>query len=472
MVQSSASLQNPRDSNLLDEGSVAGQSQRESSRSDARLACIIFDLLSYCSDAHCKHNTVADLLPGLNKEFVARCISAHDLLNSDLLAVPCNAVELAQHAETILRFGFASLKADKVLIKRHVAHCVRSTPHAVVLRALNRIIRETTNIRPADRDTIVRRLHTILREGVHHRIYKFDIRSFFESLDTVQLFQKLSHHPTLPRSALIVLQNYLNELRTRGIVGLPRGIQLSATLSEFALQQFDQEVSLLPDVYFNARYVDDIVIITGAREDATQFSDTIKGLLPFGLTMNLKKTKQIDLPAPSKLNFAGRSAGEFDYLGYSFQIGHAIRNSENRFSRDVKISIADKKVRRMKSRICVAVSAYLSDHDSGLLMRRLQMLTGNYKVRDLSTGKERSVGLFCSYRQVNCEAALIQLDSFMRSILLGNRTRLARRFAATASITARRSLLKYSFVGSFRKRTFYHFRPFEHVKLRRCWQNV
>jgi hypothetical protein len=228
----------------------------------------------------------------MNKEFLTRCIHPKDLLNDDCVAGNWDISELAQRAETIIKYGFAALALEPITIKGKLAHRIRSTPHAVVLRALNRIIRQATKIKPSDRDTTIRRLKTILAEGVQHRVYKFDIKSFFESLDTKLLFVRLANLPLLPRYAALVLQNYLTELTSRGIVGLPRGIPLSATLSEFALLQFDREVSILPEVYFHARYVDDIVIVTGARENPREFGRTIKRLLPFGLEVNHLKTKQ------------------------------------------------------------------------------------------------------------------------------------------------------------------------------------
>src|SRR5258706_5288883 len=149
------------------------------------------------------------LLTGMNKEFLTRCIHPKDLLNEDCVAGNWDTSELVQRAETIVKYGFAALTLEPIKIKGKLAHRIRSTPHAVVLRALNRIIRQATKIEPSDRDTIVRRLKTILAEGVQHRVYKFDIKSFFESLDTNLLFVRLANLPLLPRHATLVLQNYL-----------------------------------------------------------------------------------------------------------------------------------------------------------------------------------------------------------------------------------------------------------------------
>jgi hypothetical protein len=307
---------------------------------------------------------------------------------------------LAQRATTIVHYGFAALKLEPIVIKKKIAHCVRSTPHSVVLRGLNRLIRQATKVRPSDRDTIIRRLRTVLIEGVPHRIYKFDIKAFFESLDAKQLYEQIANIPELPRSATIVLENYLNEVRARGIIGMPRGVPLSATLSEFALQRFDGELSILPEVYFHARYVDDIVVVTGARENPNEFTRKIrKLLLPLGLELNHKKTKRIDIPVQAKSN--GQAIlGQFDYLGYNFSIHETARNADRNFAREVDVTIAGTKIARMKTRLCFSVKALIDDGDLNQFERRLQLLTGNYSIRDFAKERSRNTGLYCNYRRV------------------------------------------------------------------------
>lgn len=411
------------------------------------------------------------MLSGINTQFLANCINSKDLLNQDCVSGGYDADELAQRATTIVQYGFAALKLDSIVIKRKAAHCVRSTPHAVVLRGLNRLIRQATQVRPADRDTIIRRLTTVLAEGVPHRVYKFDIKAFFESLNTKQLFEDIANVSSLPRNSILVLQNYLNELHSRGIVGLPRGVSLSATLSEFALQRFDSELSTLPEVYFHARYVDDIVVVTSARESARDFTRNLTKLLsPLGLELNHKKTKVIDIPV--QLRSDGRAVlGQFDYLGYNFSIHESTRAADRRFAREVKVTIAGTKITRLKTRICASLTTFLRDGDISQLERRLQLLSGNYNVRDFATGRSRSTGLYCNYRRLNSHAALHELDAFVRALLTGNRNRLSRRLSAQFSADIRKSLLKYSFAKSFDKRTFYNFSSSELSELRRCWRD-
>jgi hypothetical protein len=97
-------------------------------------------------------------LQGINKESVLRCIQPKDLGNPDCIAQHFDIDQLAQRAFRIRELGFSDLKLEGVTIKGNVAHCVRSTPHLIMLRCLNRIIRQATQTVPSDRDIIIRRL--------------------------------------------------------------------------------------------------------------------------------------------------------------------------------------------------------------------------------------------------------------------------------------------------------------------------
>jgi hypothetical protein len=398
----------------------------------------------------------AHLLLAIDEASLLDAIKTQDLLNSDCQALAYSREQLAEAALGIVQTGFATLDLREIEIRGNVALSVHSTPHLVVLRCLNQIIRLAVGIQPSDRDTIVRRLITILTEGVPHRLYKFDIRKFFDSIDTLELFGRLSNEARVPRNAILVLENFLFELvDRRQIAGLPRGIQLSASLSEYAMNRFDRLVSRLPEVYYYARYVDDIVIVTGAREDKAQFERLVKRALPIGLQFNSTKTKYVDIPVQHKSDGLA-VVGDFDYLGYNFSI-HETKRVDNRFCRAVDVTLAPRKIRRLKSRICRAVASFTINGDNRLLERRLQLLTGNYNLRDLPTGRLRNVGLYCNYRRANSSVALVELDSFLRSIFVGDRCSLARRLSLKMPYRARRSFLRFSFTKSFDHRTFYNF---------------
>jgi hypothetical protein len=410
------------------------------------------------------------LLREIDEACLLDAIRDQDLANSDCKRLGYDREKLAQAALEVIQDGFAAIDMREIKIRDNVALTVHSTPHLVVLRCLNRTIRQAVRIRPADRDTVIRCLATILAEGVPHRLYKLDIKKFFESIGVLDLFAQLANEPRIPRNVTLILQNFLIELVDRRIVGVPRGVPLSATLSEYLMMRFDSIVSRSKEVYFYARYVDDIIIITGAREDKTSFNRFIRRALPKGLSFNSLKTTFLDIPVQHKSNGAAL-VGSFDYLGYNFSIHETVR-VDNHLSRAVDVTLAPRKVRRIKSRVSRAVANFTLNGDTALLERRMQLLTGNYNLRDSSTGRIRNVGLYCNYRRANSMAALVELDSFLRSVFVGERGSLSQKLSSKMSYKDRRSFLRYSFTKSFHDRTFYNFPPAELVKLTVCWRDA
>lgn len=405
----------------------------------------------------------------LHQEALARVIRPKDLDSAGLLDTSANRAFLSQAAYEAAQSDFSTLSVRPFRLKKKIAYSVLSAPHAIVLNQLNQVIRVATGVKTSDRDTIIRRLLTILSEGVPHRLYKFDIKEFYDSVDTRSLADAILIDPRIPRATLLVLAKYLDKLNQGNITGLPRGIPLSATLAEYLLRDFDAIISKLPDVYFYARYVDDIVLITSAREDIRTFARRVRRTLPFKLDFNSTKSRVLDIPVTRSNGLA--IVGALDYLGYNIAI-HESARVQGRLARAVDVSIATKKLIRIKTRICRSVIAFIEVPNIRTLTRRLQLLTGNYNVREYATGQLRNVGLYCNYRHANQLDGLLELDSFLRAILIGNRTHLARRFAASASRSQRQSFLRFSFARGFADRTFYNFDSRELADLKECWRDA
>lgn len=395
----------------------------------------------------------------LHKEALERVIQPKDLLAAGLIDTPSNRAFLSLSASSVVQSDFSGLVIRPFPVKEKIAYSILSVPHSIVLNQLNRIIRISTGLRPSDRDTIVRRLVTILSEGVPHRLYKFDIKEFYDSIDKLLLADEILVDKRIPRSSVSVLAKYLNELHNRGIQGLPRGIPLSATLAEYSLRHFDNYLSRHPQIYFYARFVDDIVVVTGGHESPRPFTRQLRRNLPFALNFNTAKSRLLDIPTQVRSNGQG-IVGAFDYLGYNISV-HETARVNRRLARAIEVTIAPKKIKRLKTRVCRSVLDFLETRDHQTLVRRLQLLTGNYNVRDFSTGQVRNVGLYCNYRHANQTDCLLELDAFLRAILIGQHSRLARRLAATISHSQRQSLLCFSFLDSFKNKTFYNFNPQE-----------
>jgi hypothetical protein len=409
-------------------------------------------------------------LPTIDKTALMRAIREDDL-TYPCKSVPESKEELAQGALAIARAGFSRLTLQNIPIRKHIAYRASLVPDRLVIRCVNSAIRLCVNVQPPDRDIIIRRLATILAEGVPHRLYKFDIKRFYESIDTDELMRAIQLDRRIPRGIALLLSSYFDRIKELAITGIPLGIPLSATLAEYAMQEFDSYVSRRAEVYFYARYVDDIVIVTGTREDKRTFTREIARKLPFALRFNGSKTTFLDISSQAQPTLP-TVIGNFDYLGYNYAVHELSRDNHKRLVRKVDVTIATKKLKRLKSRLCCAIAHYIATPDMPTLRRRLQLLTGNYNIRDYNTGKVRNVGLYCNYRRVNNVEGLKQLDGFFRSVIIGNRNKIARRFAGMATLEQRRSLLVFSFEKGFAQRTFYNFHPSEAASLSRCWRDA
>ncbi|MEG3084809.1 hypothetical protein U1707_14240 [Sphingomonas sp. PB2P12] len=105
----------------------------------------------------------------------------------------------------------------------------------------------------------------------------------------------------------------------------------------------------------------------------------MRAALPKGMQFNRAKTAPCDLTAPSVgENDPPRPYKAFDYLGYQFSVED---ESGKGRSRRVKISIADSKIRRLKTRMLLSFKSYKIDHDNELLIDRIRFIASNYKVK-------------------------------------------------------------------------------------------
>jgi hypothetical protein len=407
----------------------------------------------------------------IDHDALVRTIRRDDFSSGSASAFARLKHELATRALAVVDAGFANIELDSLKVRNKTAYRVTSLPEVVVLRRLNTIIRVASRARSYNRNLIVRQLTTILREGVPHRVYKFDIKSFYDSVDSASLVAHLSTDPRIPRQVAIVLENFFEELNRRAISGLPRGVALSATLAEYLMQPFDAYASKLPEVYYYARFVDDIIMITDAHESTKRFLRSIRRELPSTLCFSHSKTGTKDLPVKRKHN---EPVPCFDYLGYRFLVHDCTqeKGKRKRLARKVEVAIAPRKICRLKTRVGCAVADFITSGELSLLQRRLQLLTGNYTARNKSTGKPMNVGLYCNYRRATSYDGLHELDGFLHSVLVGNRSRLSKKLATKLTLKQRQRLLVFSFASAFEQKIFYNFSGDDIFALRRCWQNA
>ncbi len=405
-----------------------------------------------------------------NSQSLSRELSASDFTIIPDLRNPQTRTQVLSAAEHHAEAGFDSLYLQRSRVKGRDLYQFATLSKELTLRKLSRNIKMLTKVRQSNRDEIVRSLIALLGEGEDFEILKIDIKNFYPSIDRNYIDGRLRSDERLPPSSYSVWQSFSRSLAAQAIPGLPPGLSLSATLSEYCMRDFDRRVANLPGVYYYARYVDDMIIMSTGQHGPNQLLNNVADKLPSGLALNLKKTRTIQIKRKADASPAPID-GSFEFLGYSFSISQKYRD-ENRFVRKVSVDIAEKKVSKLKSRLIYTVLDFINTRNFQDFEDRIKLITGNYHIYDYDRSFRRKVGIFYNYRQINFDPSpgLHELDSFWSKIVLSRNGNVCRRLHPLLTPKQRRRLLKYTFRTSYKLRTHYHFSADRLGELIECWK--
>jgi len=237
------------------------------------------------------------------------------------------------------------------------------------------------------RNEISRQLVQHLKEGTSYRIYRLDIKSFFESIRTETISESLKQDSISTQTKLLT-ERIISEAHKIGAVGLPRGLEFSPAIAELILQEFDKKIYSLEGVFYYSRYVDDILVITSGIENKREFLKYMKSCLPEELNFNYNK--QNILNVPKRKHTPTNVVALFDYLGYEYKvIDNALAKKDYKKSvfRQVQVSLSKSKLKKIKTRVYKAIYCYLKDGDFDLLKDRMTFLTSNRLMNVKKTGK-------------------------------------------------------------------------------------
>lgn len=348
----------------------------------------------------------------------------------------------------------------------------------LVARKLRDNIRHAREITFRGRSQIVSNLHLLLEEGVPYRVYRLDVASFYESFKKSDVLALISELPRLSPQSKILLRQLLESHSAMGGAGVPRGLSLSATLSDLMMKDFDTEMEFSNEVFYYSRYVDDIVLMTSGREDPSVFIRSLKRALPSGLRLNSTKTQVVQAIArvkPIKASEESVNLFKFDYLGYAFIVNEPVKSQKQKdgdLHRSVTVDVASKKIQRIKTRI---VRSFLDFSNTGnwpLLRDRIKFLSQNFSVYNPKAGGKKLAGIFHSYPLVSEEAQGLQrLNAFLRNAILSNNGRVFSKSALKLNGKYKRELLAQCFVRGHKERTFVHFSAMRISEIQRCWTN-
>lgn len=388
-----------------------------------------------------------------NKEDLARMIrpTSDEAIRLNRRQRVSTATEFSNN---VLSNGAPSLSFETATVKDKPVIVSKDLYTRTVLASLDNYLRRALRISMSDRSFECRHIVSNLRSNCDDHIVRSDVHSFFESISVESLLKNLACEAQVLPSVIDFLRSILTRLSVEfGTLGLPRGLALSSTLSEYYIKPIDLYFQRDRRVALYSRYVDDIFIVW--RGDQNESSACLKKKLSdLGLSLNKKKT--VCVPC-----IEGSSA---TFLGYRFELK----------TEGLVLSIAPAKLARLKTRIVRALWCFSRDGNFSLLRDRLNFLSRVVSLRKKNRRKEVFSGIAHNYQLANPESMKIQLkevDRFMHSVIFSRRYALSRQIRSRLTQENIRGLKSFSFESSFEKRAIISFQ-FERIALiRKAWSN-
>ncbi len=318
------------------------------------------------------------------------------------------------------------------------------------LKQIQNNLRKLYKVKQGNRHSIVCQLRETLADKLPKHIIRTDISSFYESIPRGRLLKKLNDDPLLTLTSKKIIRRILHEYEqiSGERIGLPRGVGISAYLSELYLRKFDDIISSSPQVLYYARYVDDIIIVCSADPHISirrKLAFVKKSLSDIGLTLNREKT------FTKILN--GKKQDRLDYLGYRFTFGAG----------KVRINLTKSKVRKYRNRIELSFNDYHKkvksnkNKSKSLLLKRIRFLTGNTRL--VNNKKDAVVGIYFSCSLINEVSYLRWLDCF----LLKNTNKIK-------DTKLRNALSELSFRKGFEENRFFKFSANDFKDIVKVWK--
>lgn len=339
---------------------------------------------------------------------------------------------------------------DQVLVSRNLANNVR----AVLKKAKSR-------------NQISRQLVQHLKEGTRYRIYRLDIKSFFESVNHSTIKRALEESSISNQTELLINSIITNSHQINQC-GLPRGLEFSPSLSELILRDFDEEMKNHSDVFFYSRYVDDVIFITTGFENTKGFLKDVRNALPSELSLNYNKQKIIYVGDRTKQN---KVVANFDYLGCHYSVRDTQTKGNKSVFRAVDVSLSKSRIKKIKTRLSKSLYVYSKDGNFDILKKRIDFLTSNRLMKDKKSKRIIATGIY--YSNVNLTEnndSLDELDSYLKKTVLGYASKRGASFSNNLSSQQKRDLLKFSFVNGYRNNNYKKFSPNKLGEIKNAWR--
>lgn len=329
-------------------------------------------------------------------------------------------------------------------------------------------IRKTFKVKQADRYRILKQIKLLLSDGFPKIVIRTDIESFYESIPQNKLLNKVLDSTLLTHKSKQFISNIITEYEKlkdksleRSGYGVPRGVGISAYLSELYMSDFDRDLKSIAYVTFYARYVDDIFIIITppSKTDDTDYQKPVEDICTkFGLTMKVAKTKVVKVmeTTPKQITI--------DYLGYSFVLNQC----------KLTINLTRSKTEKYKDRIIKAFDCYNTESKYNerrarkLLFDRLRFLCGNTKLLNSKEGIKVGVYYSNSLLEESNLSSLKTLNCFLMRMVYTN-LKPHCEYSFDVNKLKKQIVRRFDFCNGFKQKRFHNYTAKELIEIKKIW---
>lgn len=408
------------------------------------------------------------------------------------------ALELEKDGDNIIAQIAADATAKLVLlsafavtkVKRKDCVAYPQYPENIVLRAVANYVARRFRVAASNRDRTVRGVIEALYDQTPFYVIRRDLSSFYETIPLEPVRSRLVYDTAIPRAVRHYLKEFFDHHCGPLACGLPRGVGLTTVLVELAMEPFDNAVKSIPGVYRYFRYSDDILVFTYKDPESVQqaINSALKKLP--GMKFNLKKSDVKDFAGDKNPKGTPKGPGfsyttaKFDYLGYRFEAEQRINDNGHR---KITVSIADKKITLLKTRVFLSLKSFERNNNGGMLVDRMRILTGNYRINRrgisvISGSRYIYAGIYFNYWRCGTYASglhtpclpevLRQVDKFYHSHLKSAASPFRAALDAGLTLPQLEALKRMSFERGYLGKRMVHM-PFQRfAKVKAVWRNA
>ena len=283
--------------------------------------------------------------------------------------------------------------------------------HLFVMKTLQSNLKKVFKVQQANRHRIMTQVKILMNESTPKYIIRTDVHHFYESIPQDRLLNMIKDNTLLSKMSVRFIRQILQEFETKKDaaeskgLGVPRGVGISAYLSEIYMRDLDEQIKHREEVVFYVRYVDDIFMVLSHLPHKTTLEQYYEELREEFKKVGLSLMNPADINQKEKLlteEFYDRlhkgdkpRKGVFNYLGYNMRWTLSAGEQGNKLI--TKVYLSDKKNKRIKARIDKAFEHFGEKTKHSLkqakkdLRDSLRFISGNYRLTKSKSGIKAGV---------------------------------------------------------------------------------